>query len=63
LPKGEGIEVSKRADGALVITYHSAATPAEAVLAAVRTAGISIRDVKTEQADLQDVFLELTRSR
>jgi ABC-2 type transport system ATP-binding protein len=37
--------------------------PAEAVLAAVREAGISIRDVKTEQADLQDVFLELTRSR
>lgn len=63
LPKGMGIEVSKRADGALVINYHSAATPAEAVLAAVREAGISIRDVKTEQADLQDVFLELTRSR
>lgn len=63
LPKGEGLEVSKRADGALVITYHSSATPAEAVLAAVRAAGISIRDVKTEQADLQDVFLDLTRSR
>jgi ABC-2 type transport system ATP-binding protein len=63
LPKGEGLEISKRADGALVITYHSSATPAEAVLAAVRAAGISIRDVKTEQADLQDVFLDLTRSR
>jgi ABC-2 type transport system ATP-binding protein len=33
------------------------------VLEAVRNAGIHIRDVKTEQADLQDVFLELTRSR
>ena len=33
------------------------------MLAAVREAGISIRDVKTEQADLQDVFLDLTRSR
>ncbi|WP_300549625.1 ABC transporter ATP-binding protein [Roseovarius sp.] len=63
LPEGDGVDVSLRADGALVITYHSSATPAEAVLAAVRTAGISIRDVKTEQADLQDVFLELTRSR
>ncbi len=63
LPKGDGLEVSSRADGALVITYHSTDTPAEAVLAAVREAGISIRDVKTEQADLQDVFLDLTRSR
>ncbi|SFN41845.1 ABC-2 type transport system ATP-binding protein [Roseovarius lutimaris] len=63
LPKGEGLEISSRADGALVITYHSSVTSAEAVLAAVREAGISIRDVKTEQADLQDVFLELTRSR
>ena len=63
LPQAEGLSVTKRGDGALVITYKSAATSAEEVLAAVRAAGITIRDVKTEQADLQDVFLELTRSR
>jgi len=63
LPEGPGLTVSRRDGGALEITYHSAETPAEAVLAAVHEAGISIRDVKTEQADLQDVFLELTRSR
>jgi ABC-2 type transport system ATP-binding protein len=63
LPEGPGLSVSRRDNGALEITYHSAETPAEAVLAAVREAGISIRDVKTEQADLQDVFLELTRNR
>ncbi|WP_454273402.1 ABC transporter ATP-binding protein [Roseovarius sp. MBR-154] len=63
LPEGPGLTVTRRESGALEITYHSADTPAEAVLAAVHEAGISIRDVKTEQADLQDVFLELTRSR
>ncbi len=63
LPQGEGLTVTRRSDGALAISYKSGATPAEAVLAAVRAAGITIRDVKTEQADLQDVFLELTRSR
>ncbi|WP_417726925.1 ABC transporter ATP-binding protein [Roseovarius sp.] len=63
LPAGEGLTVVQRSDGALVITYKSAATTAEAVLAAVHAAGITIRDVKTEQADLQDVFLDLTRSR
>ncbi len=63
LPECEGIEVITRPGGELAITYQSGATPAEAVLDAVHRAGIRIRDVKTEQADLQDVFLELTRSR
>ncbi|PKQ13397.1 MAG: multidrug ABC transporter ATP-binding protein [Alphaproteobacteria bacterium HGW-Alphaproteobacteria-1] len=63
LPEGRGLEVTQRADGALVIAYRASETGAEAVLAAVRAAGISIRDVRTEQADLQDVFLDLTRSR
>jgi ABC-2 type transport system ATP-binding protein len=63
LPECEGIEVITRPGGELAITYQSGKTPAEAVLDAVHRAGIRIRDVKTEQADLQDVFLELTRSR
>jgi len=29
-------------------------------LAAVRNAGIAIRDVKTQEANLEDVFLSLT---
>ena len=63
LPEAPGIEVETRPDGSLALSYQSRETPAEAVLEAVRGAGIRIRDVKTEQADLQDVFLELTRSR
>lgn len=63
LPEGSGIEVSERSDGALVLSYHAAETTAEQVLAAVRDAGIAIRDVKTEQADLEDVFLALTSSK
>jgi len=63
LPDAPGIEVDQRADGTLALSYQSQSTPAEDVLEAVRGAGIRIRDVRTEQADLQDVFLELTRSR
>ena len=63
LPEGPGIEVTKRADGTLALSYHAADTNAEEVLAAVRAAGIAIRDVKTEQADLEDVFLALTTSK
>jgi ABC-2 type transport system ATP-binding protein len=62
LPQGEGIEASLREDGAVVLRYRSRTTSAEEVLAAVRAAGISIRDVKTEEADLEDVFLSLTKS-
>jgi ABC-2 type transport system ATP-binding protein len=63
LPQAEGIEVSTRADGGIALSYHANQTSAEHVLEAVRAAGIRIRDVKTEEADLEDVFLQLTRSR
>ncbi|MCM2562571.1 ABC transporter ATP-binding protein [Lutimaribacter sp. EGI FJ00015] len=62
LPEGPGMEVTRRADGAIAITYRTAEVSADAVLAAAHDAGISIRDVKTEEADLQDVFLALTRA-
>ncbi|MEP5153601.1 ABC transporter ATP-binding protein [Planktotalea sp.] len=59
----EGIEVSLDPRGALRLSYSASKTSADAVLEAVRSAGVTIRDVRTEQADLEDVFLELTRSR
>lgn len=63
LPQVAGIDAQIRADGTLALSYHTATTDAEDVLSAVRDAGIRIRDVRTEQADLQDVFLSLTRSK
>ncbi len=50
------------ADGTLIFTYKSSTTPADTVLQIVRDAGITIRDVKTQEADLEDVFLSLTTS-
>lgn len=60
LPEMNGVDVTVRDNGALALTYHARATSAEDVLRAVRAAGIAIADVKTEQADLEDVFLKLT---
>ncbi|MDU8910748.1 ABC transporter ATP-binding protein [Aestuariicoccus sp. MJ-SS9] len=62
LPQADGITVERRDGGQLALSYHAHKTRAEDVLAMVREAGILIRDVRTEQADLQDVFLSLTRS-
>jgi ABC-2 type transport system ATP-binding protein len=62
LPSALGIEVTRRGDGRIALTYQARETSAEDVLGAVRAAGIAIADVKTEQADLEDVFLQLTKS-
>jgi ABC-2 type transport system ATP-binding protein len=61
LPRGVTLE--RRAHGELAFSYARAATSAEAVLQAVHAAGISIRDVRTEEADLEDVFVSLTSSK
>ena len=62
LPEAPGLDVSRQGD-AIFVQYRSQDTSAEDVLGAVRAAGIRIRDVKTQEADLEDVFLSLTRSR
>jgi ABC-2 type transport system ATP-binding protein len=61
-PAPPGIEASLRPDGSLVFTYRRGVTSADAVLDIVRDAGIRIRDVATEEPDLQDVFVSLTRT-
>ena len=53
----------KHSNGTLSFTYQSGATPADQILSLVRDAGITIKDVKTEQAHLEDVFLSLTSGR
>lgn len=60
LPDIAGVTAQQRNDGSLELYYRARQTSAEQVLQGVQTAGISIRDVKTEQADLEDVFLSLT---
>jgi ABC-2 type transport system ATP-binding protein len=47
--------------GALRLSWRPSQANAGAVLAAVQAAGLVIRDLSTEEADLEDVFLQLTR--
>lgn len=46
----------------LVVRYQPSRTPIGAVLAAAADAGLSIADLSTEEADLEDIFLQLTRA-
>ena len=56
-----GVTQSQRADGTLAFTYsRSAISPGE-IFDALRLAGVKILDIQTEQPDLQDVFLDITK--
>ena len=57
-----GVDLERRADGSLAFSYARAKTSAEQLLSFIREAGISIRDVRTEEADLEDVFVSLTHA-
>jgi len=49
-----------RPDGNLAVTFKTGEAGVEAVLAAVREAGVAIKDLSTEDPDLEDVFMSLT---
>lgn len=54
-----GVTLSKRGE-VLALSYRKGKISVEDLLSAVHEAGVSIRDVATEEPDLEDVFLELT---
>jgi ABC-2 type transport system ATP-binding protein len=60
VPTLPGFSAKLRKGGYLAVTYRSGESSVEQVLAAVRAAGVSIRDLATEDPDLEDVFLSLT---
>ncbi len=61
LPEIEGVtRVELRAPRQLDILYDKQAVQAGAILARLQAAGLSVVDVSTREADLEDVFLELT---
>ncbi len=55
-------KIELNGDRTLAITYQKDQVNAGEVLAAVQAAGFGIVDVSTREADLEDVFLNLTRA-
>jgi ABC-2 type transport system ATP-binding protein len=56
----DGVTMETRVDGRLAFTYHRNQTSAGAILDAIRTAGVEVCDVASEQPGLEEVFLALT---
>jgi ABC-2 type transport system ATP-binding protein len=46
----------------LVIRYQPSKTDFPAILAALHSSGVAIADLSTEESDLEDIFLQLTRA-
>lgn len=61
LPEGLGERAELRGPRSLAITYDKSTTQAGALLQRLGAAGLSVVDVSTQEADLEDVFLKLTR--
>jgi ABC-2 type transport system ATP-binding protein len=59
-PALAGFDTKLRSGGAFSVTYRTGQSSVEQVLAAVRAQGMTIRDIATEDPDLEDVFLSLT---
>ena len=54
------LSVDLKADGSLAINYQPSQTKVAEILERLNGAGVSVKDISTVEADLEDVFLELT---
>ncbi|MDE2355459.1 MAG: ABC transporter ATP-binding protein [Alphaproteobacteria bacterium] len=59
-PRVGEFETRLRPNGDLAVAFKSAGAGVEQVLAQIRAAGVTIRDLRTEDPDLEDVFVALT---
>jgi ABC-2 type transport system ATP-binding protein len=59
-PNLKDFETKLRGGGSFQVTYRTGQSSVEQVLAAVRATGLHIKDIATEDPDLEDVFLSLT---
>ncbi|MDO5657130.1 MAG: ABC transporter ATP-binding protein [Paracoccus sp. (in: a-proteobacteria)] len=57
----EGVTMERRRDGRLAFSYKPSSMRADALIDALRGAGLPIRDIAIEQPRLEDVFVDLTR--
>jgi ABC-2 type transport system ATP-binding protein len=59
-PRLPGFETKLTKQGGFAVSYRTGQSSVEQVLAAIRAAGLHIKDIATEDADLEDVFVALT---
>ena len=59
-PSLSGFETHLLPSGGFSVSYRTGQSSVEQVIAAIRAAGLHIKDISTEDPDLEDVFVSLT---
>ena len=59
-PALPGFETKLLKSGGFSVSYRTGESTVEQVLAAIRASGLHIKDISTEDPDLEDVFMSLT---
>lgn len=54
------LDIVQRVDGAIIVSYRANETRVMDLLNQIRGAGVRIKDLATEEADLEDVFVSMT---
>ncbi|ARJ68481.1 ABC transporter ATP-binding protein [Paracoccus contaminans] len=60
-PIPQGVAAERRPEGRLAFSYAPARVTADRIIDSLRAGGVPMLDIASEQPDLQDVFLSLTR--
>ena len=63
LPLPDAVVADYRPDGTIALSYRMSEVPAGTVLQAVGAAHLGIRDIRTEEPDLEEAFLALTSAK
>ena len=58
----DGLHAELAGPNRLTISYQPSRTSAGQIIQAVNAAGLTIADLSTEETDLEDIFLQLTRT-
>jgi len=61
-PRLAGLGLTLAAPGRLALRYTPSRTELAGIFGAVAAEGLTIRDVSSQEADLEDIFLQLTRT-
>jgi ABC-2 type transport system ATP-binding protein len=62
VPEGLGrFQPELLAPGRLLFHYRTSESPVNEILGAVAASGLTVQDMSTEETDLEDIFLQLTR--
>ena len=57
-----GLKITHRSDNEISVSYERKNHRIDEIINKIKNAGMEINDISTEEGDLEDVFIDLTKS-